>query len=110
MSGKIKKNDINEIKSLAKPPEGVIACLSAVAVLLGEKDADDWKTCQKMLADKEFIQKCDDFDVSSVTGDTMQKLAKYTSREDFTVEIMKKKSPACVGLLSWVLAAKGSAE
>jgi len=104
MLSTITKGDITELKSLAKPPEKVLATLGAVATLFGK--ADDWKSCQKMIADSKFLENVLNFDVNSVTSDTANKLTKYTSREDFTVENVKKSSKACAGMCMWVLAIK----
>eukprot|EP00746_Dinoflagellata_sp_MGD_P021049 gnl/MRDRNA2_/MRDRNA2_14907_c0_seq1.p1 gnl/MRDRNA2_/MRDRNA2_14907_c0~~gnl/MRDRNA2_/MRDRNA2_14907_c0_seq1.p1 ORF type:complete len:210 (+),score=66.11 gnl/MRDRNA2_/MRDRNA2_14907_c0_seq1:77-706(+) len=108
--GKLKKKDITELKSLGKPPPAMGACFAAVAVLFGEKDPDDWKTIQKMLSVTTFLQKCLDFDITSVTEATVKKLDKYTSREDFNTEAMAKTSKAAPGFCAWVLAIKAFAE
>lgn len=106
----IKPGDVTELRSMFSPPELVLGTLSAVALLLGQANHDSWKGVQKMLADRQFLTKLSNFDPTSVKGDTLQKLKKYTSLEDFKPEIVGKKSRPCKGVCMWVLAVKSFAE
>lgn len=107
---KIKKKDITEIKSLGKPPQGVLMCLAAVATLMGVKKPDEWINIQKMIADSAFLQKLIDFDKDSVKGGALTEVKKYTDNEAFTPDAMAKSSKACKGICQWVLAIIAYAE
>ena len=107
---KITKNHITEIKSLGKPPEAVITCLGAVAVLLGSTDPGNWTAIQKMISVNTFLKQCQEFDINTVTGETAKKLEPFTSKEDFNKEEMTKKSKSLVPFVGWVLAIKAFAD
>jgi len=111
MVSKIPKKHLHEVKCFATPPPLVQKTLSAAGLLLGAPNHDNWKGIQKMISnEKQFLNQILEFDPSSVTGDTVQKLNQYTSDEAFTPEVVKKCSTACVGIMMWVLAVKAFAE
>ena len=55
------KYALDEIKCLAKPPEGVKDVVVAVALIMGAT-ATEWKDCQKLMADKKLLSKMQDVD------------------------------------------------
>ena len=49
----VNKNDLHELRSLAKPPEGVAEAAAAALLLLGHEDTS-WMAAQKALAAREL--------------------------------------------------------
>merc|ERR1712048_31819 len=49
----LNKSDITEVKSMAKPPPGVVLVLEAVMILLNEDK--DWSNAKKVMAGNGFL-------------------------------------------------------
>lgn len=99
----IKKQQLNEVRSLANPPTGVKLALEAVCTLLGHK-VDSWKTIQGLV-------RRDDFIASIVGYNNQQQMTKthrvkmqneFLSKADFTYERVNHASKACGPLVQWV--------
>merc|ERR1712130_235739 len=98
----LNKNDITEIKSMAKPPAGVVMVLEAVMILLNEKTS--WDNAKKVMTGKNFLKNLVEFDKDNIPPKKVQQLKKkYTSDEEqFSVERMQKVSVAATALCKWV--------
>ncbi|KAI4149876.1 MAG: hypothetical protein L6R39_002408 [Caloplaca ligustica] len=99
----IKRQQLNEVRSLANPPAGVKLALEAVCTLLGHKP-DSWKTIQG-------IVRRDDFIASIVGYDNERQMTKslrlrmqndFLSKDEFTYERVNRASKACGPLVQWV--------
>jgi dynein heavy chain, axonemal len=76
--------------------------MGAVMTYLGE--ATDWASIKKTLMDSGFQKRIIDLDKEGLKKATMDKIATYTSKEDFTVANMTKKSVMAGVLTGWVRA------
>ncbi|KAL8700215.1 MAG: hypothetical protein Q9224_001067, partial [Gallowayella concinna] len=99
----IKKQHLNEVRSLPNPPTGVKLALEAVCTLLGHK-VDSWKTIQGLV-------RRDDFIASIVGYDNEQQMTRthrlkmqndFLSKDEFTYERVNRASKACGPLVQWV--------
>ena len=76
--------------------------MAAVATLFGE--VTDWANCKKLMSDKNaFINRIRDYDQDNVSAALMKKVRKYTSKEQFRLEHIIKKSMAAADIAHWVL-------
>jgi len=102
----LKVSDVQELKSLAKPPLGVAEVVAAVALLAGMvEEKPDWKCCQALMGNpREFVQRVEtlDKDASPPEG-ALSEVREMAAREDFTVECMKKKSAAAACMVGKVM-------
>jgi hypothetical protein len=96
----IKRASIVELSAMVHPPKGVDDVTKVVGMLLGNKKTD-WKASKVMLKDRMFVQKLRDFDVASVSKETLKKVRKELKKERMTVDAMKMKSLAAADLLQW---------
>eukprot|EP00698_Gefionella_okellyi_P019150 TRINITY_DN5834_c0_g2_i1.p1 TRINITY_DN5834_c0_g2~~TRINITY_DN5834_c0_g2_i1.p1 ORF type:complete len:4046 (-),score=1123.04 TRINITY_DN5834_c0_g2_i1:354-12491(-) len=113
------KNDISEVKSMKKPPQGVKLVMEAVCVMTGvepvkksEKSAtgltvklDYWEAAQKfLLNDPKFLQNLLTFDKDSITEDTVERIKTYITDPLFNPDQIARASKAAKGLSVWVRA------
>jgi hypothetical protein len=98
------KYALDELKSLAKPPEAVKDCVTAVAIILGRPNKDWAEIVKKTLADKKLLQALQDVDgIAEIKPKQLKKLKKIVEAEGFTKEEMEKKSKAVAALAQWVI-------
>jgi hypothetical protein len=98
------KYALDELKALAKPPEAIKDCCTAVAIILGRPSKDWTEIMKKTLADKKLLQALQDVDgIDEIKPKQLKKLAKIVEAEGFTVEEMEKKSKAVGALTAWVI-------
>eukprot|EP01117_Protostelium_nocturnum_P006264 TRINITY_DN2259_c0_g1_i6.p1 TRINITY_DN2259_c0_g1~~TRINITY_DN2259_c0_g1_i6.p1 ORF type:complete len:4259 (-),score=1954.67 TRINITY_DN2259_c0_g1_i6:110-12886(-) len=102
--GGIKRQHLDEIKTLAKPPAPVQLAMEAVCFLLSGKK-QDWNSIRKFIVDQSFIPSIVNFDSKQIT-DKMRKFIDTTYMEDpkFTFETVNRASKACGPLVKWVSA------
>jgi len=100
------KEDITEVKSMAKPPALVMdACLMVVCLRpTGVKLDETWGDAKKMLADTSLLDKLKRYPKDAITEKMMKSVRKYFKNPKMTVENMKNVSKAGTGLLVWVTA------
>jgi dynein heavy chain len=111
----LSKADITEVKNFKKPPGGVIITMEAVCIMLEKKPNkianpngkgkvnDYWTVAKKeLLGDPKFLQILLAFDKDNIDAAIVEKVKKYTERDDFTPEIVKKASIAASGLCKWI--------
>ena len=101
--GKIDKNSITELKSLAKPPEGVAQLLGVVMILCGEDPKKtEWKDVGRFLSNPSaFLEKCENLDPSEEQINAAR-AAKEKMGDMFSADEMKRKSKACECLVLWL--------
>eukprot|EP00698_Gefionella_okellyi_P007648 TRINITY_DN186_c0_g2_i1.p1 TRINITY_DN186_c0_g2~~TRINITY_DN186_c0_g2_i1.p1 ORF type:complete len:2597 (+),score=793.21 TRINITY_DN186_c0_g2_i1:164-7954(+) len=98
----LNKGDITEVKSFTKPPELVMTVMEAVCLLKGVKPT--WEESKKLLGDAKFLESLETYDKDNIPAKMLQKVRTYTSRENFTPEVVAKVSLAAKSLCMWVRA------
>ena len=99
---KLEKKDITEIKHFSTPPPLVVTVLSAVMLLFGKKG--DWKTAKLKIGESDFLKQVKTYNKDNVSKSVLTKLKKFTARDDFNYESVKKVSTAASALCVWVCA------
>eukprot|EP00898_Chlorokybus_atmophyticus_P006649 jgi/Chlat1/6986/Chrsp56S00523 len=99
----LKKDEITEIRSFAKPHANVQKVCECVVILRGIKDVS-WKGAKTMMADPRFLSTLTDFDKDSITDKQIRALKEYLKDPKFTPEEVMNISSAGAGLLRWVMA------
>jgi len=101
----LKKEAIQELKSLPKPPIECVDVCAAVAFLLkGEKKRLDWKAAQKMLASPaQFLDEIKSFNADDIPEASLASVAPVLALPFFNYETMVKKSSAAAYLTNWVV-------
>ena len=100
----IKKQHLQEVRSMANPPEAVKLAMESVCTILGHK-IDSWRTVQGIIRRDDFIQRIVNFDTNHMTKhlrDTMKK--DFLSRPSYNFETVQRASKACGPLAKWVIA------
>jgi len=99
----LSKSAIVELKSLAKPPQGVVDVCSACCLLIGaHEQAPDWKACKVMLADVTFLDQLMRFDPHAVSEETIDEVEAVMLQKFPDVAAMRQKSLAAGSLAQWV--------
>ena len=93
---------INEIKAYTSPPKDVQRVMAAVMTFL--KEGVEWPNIKKTMGDQGFLKRILTFDPKQVSAETIKRISNYTSKDDFTIEAMTKKSVVCGILCGWVKA------
>nr|CCA18662.1 hypothetical protein ALNC14_048050 [Albugo laibachii Nc14] len=96
----LSKNDITEVKSFAKPPEAVETVMSAVCILLNEKQT--WESAKKVLSEGGFLDRLKSFDKDNIPPAALKKLSKHAADPVMAVENVSKVSKAATSLCMWV--------
>ena len=101
----IRKQHLQEVRTMANPPEAVKIAMESVCTLLGHK-IDSWRTVQGIIRRDDFIQRIVNFDTTTQMTkslrDTMKK--EYVSRPSYNFENTNRASKACGPLVKWALA------
>lgn len=101
----IKKQQLQEVRSMANPPEGVKLAMESVCSVLGHK-VDSWRTVQGIIRRDDFIQRIVNFDTNAQMTKPLRDMLKkeYVSKPQFTFDTINRASKACGPLCKWVLA------
>ncbi|CAM6084343.1 unnamed protein product [Calypogeia fissa] len=99
----LKKEEITEIRSFAKPNIYVQKVCECVVVLRGIKDVS-WKGAKTMMADNQFLKTLVEFEKDSITEKQMRVLREYFRDPNMSFENLQTISTAGAGLLRWVIA------
>lgn len=100
----IKRQHLQEVRSMANPPEAVKLAMESVCTILGHK-IDSWRTVQGIIRRDDFIQRIVNFDTNQMTKlirETMKK--DFLSRPSYNFETVQRASKACGPLVKWVIA------
>ena len=115
----LKKEHIDEVKSMGKPPAGVVLTMEATCILFKiapKKINDPDKVGQKindymgpakseLLSDpKLMLKKLVEFDKDGIEDKTIKQLTPYMNNENFTVDKVEKASVACRAICMWARA------
>jgi dynein axonemal heavy chain len=113
----LKKNDIDEVRSMKKPPSGVRLTMEAACIMLGirpvkkadpnnvgKKIEDYWDAAQKEVLSnpKALLETLKGYDKDNIEEKIIKKITPYISREDFQVKAIEKASKACTAIAMWV--------
>jgi len=103
----LSKGDIQEIKSLAKPPRGVQLTMEVICILLQvppnilrDGSTDYWGPSKGLLADLGFFDRVQAL-VDYVPLSALDAAAPYMSLEEFKPEAIKQVAVSCEGLCIW---------
>ncbi|KAH9046427.1 dynein heavy chain protein 1 [Lactarius hengduanensis] len=101
----IKKQHLQEVRSMANPPEAVKSAMESVCTILGHK-IDGWRTVQGIIRRDDFIQRIVNFDTTTQMTKPLRDLMKrdFLSRPSYNFENVQRASKACGPLVKWVLA------
>src|SRR5690606_35492422 len=100
----IKKQHLDEIRTLGKPPAIIQSTMEAVCMLLSGKKMD-WTAIRKMMVDASFIPSIVKFDSKSITAKTRKEIeTTYLTDPKFNFENVNRASKACGPLVKWVSA------
>ncbi len=100
----IKKNHLQEVRTMANPPEAVKLAMESVCTLLGHR-IDSWKSIQTILRGEGFIRSILDYDTSKLTKQMRDFMKKeYLARPTFNFDAVNRASKACGPLVKWVIA------
>ena len=112
----LKQKDIQELKTMKKPADGVKLTMEAVCVLLqvkpnkiknlkGRLVNDYWSSSKKILSDIKFLAKLKQFDKDNIDEKVAKIIRdKYITNSKFKPEIIQQVSKACSGLCKWIIA------
>eukprot|EP00210_Caulerpa_lentillifera_P005286 g5050.t1 len=84
----LKKDDITEIRSFAKPHILVQKVCEAVVILRGLKDVS-WSGAKTMMADSQFLKTLLEFDKDGLTEKQVKKVKEYMKDPKFNVSLLK---------------------
>ncbi|KAG1841306.1 dynein heavy chain and region D6 of dynein motor-domain-containing protein [Suillus subalutaceus] len=100
----IKRQHLQEVRTMANPPEAVKLAMESVCTLLGHK-IDSWRTVQGIIRRDDFIQRIVNFDTNSQMTKPLRELMKrdFLSRPSFNFETVQRASKACGPLVKWIL-------
>ncbi|KAI9333781.1 dynein heavy chain and region D6 of dynein motor-domain-containing protein [Zopfochytrium polystomum] len=114
----LKKNDIDLVKSMKNPPDGVKLVMEAVCVMKdikpekvpdpsgsGRMVFDYWKSSLKMLGDPKFLDSLKTFDKDDIPAHVIKKIrTTYMPNPEFKPEKVRNASSAAEGLCNWIIA------
>ncbi|KAI9513146.1 dynein heavy chain protein 1 [Russula earlei] len=101
----IKRQHLQEVRTMANPPEAVKLTMESVCTVLGHK-IDTWRNVQGIIRRDDFIQRIVNFDTTTQMTKPLRDQMKrdYLSRTSYNFETVQRASKACGPLVKWVLA------
>jgi len=97
----ITRNNLQELKTLAKPPQLVKDVLEAVALLLGQPETR-WDKLKRLIASPSFLERVQKLSLhESVSRERFKKLRERLQRDDFDEEVVKTVCVPVVPLAMW---------
>ncbi|KAI0639011.1 dynein heavy chain [Trametes polyzona] len=101
----IKRQHLQEVRTMANPPEAVKLAMESVCTLLGHK-IDSWRTVQGIIRRDDFIQRIVNFDTTNQMTKQLRDIMKrdFLSRPSYNFETVQRASKACGPLVKWVIA------
>lgn len=115
----LKKSDIDEVKSLGRPPVNVVRTLTACCIMFdikpdmvadpdnpGKKMKDYFKAAQKnLLANaNKLLDDMSNFDKDNIPAHIISQIEPFYNDPNFTPEIIEKASKACKAMCMWARA------
>lgn len=114
--GTLSKANIQEVKSMAKPPEGVVLVCRALCCCFGipprrtcssdgSKLDDYWVPAKALMANPEaFLNRLCNYNKDNIPAGIIQKLSALEANPAFEPDAIRKASAAASGLCRWVRA------
>lgn len=101
----IKRPHLQEVRTMANPPEAVKLAMESVCTLLGHK-LDGWRSVQLIIRRDDFIQRIVNFDTAAqMTKQLRENMKKdFLSRPSYNFETVQRASKACGPLVKWAIA------
>ncbi|KAI0793334.1 dynein heavy chain [Abortiporus biennis] len=101
----IKRQHLQEVRTMANPPEAVKLAMESVCTILGHK-IDSWRTVQGIIRRDDFIQRIVNFDTANQMTKQLRELMKrdFLSRPSYNFETVQRASRACGPLVKWAIA------
>eukprot|EP01083_Nonionella_stella_P070426 188407_1 len=98
----ISKAELNEIRSLKKPPAVVELVMTAVAIILKEEKPKNWREIQKnLLNDTKFVRNVLQFDTMRFGKKARKQCTQVMEHKDFNEERANKASKVAGPLVKW---------
>ena len=96
----VRRSDLEELKSMTKPPPKAAKVLEALCVLLGVGGAaPTWADASTLLLGVAFPRALSEFDKDSVSAAALSSLTTYVDDPEFTPEAVGKASSSSVAAL-----------
>ncbi|CAM9428194.1 unnamed protein product, partial [Choristocarpus tenellus] len=96
----IKKPQLDEIRTLTRPPKAVQTVLEAVAIMLGHQEPE-WS--DKVISKADFIATVVNFDTESLTSSIIRTVEEvFKVAGDLNLDSVMRASKACGPLYQWV--------
>ncbi|KNC98573.1 uncharacterized protein SPPG_06258 [Spizellomyces punctatus DAOM BR117] len=100
----IKKQHLQEVRTMSNPPEAVKMAMESVCMLLGHK-ADSWKTVQSIIRKDDFIPSIVNYDTDKMSAKVREDVvSSYLANPKYNFETVNRASQACGPLVQWVIA------
>ncbi|KAF8640937.1 hypothetical protein AX17_000584 [Amanita inopinata Kibby_2008] len=101
----IKRQHLQEVRTMANPPEAVKLAMESVCTILGHK-FDGWRAVQGIIRRDDFIQRIVNFDTAAQMTKHLRETMKkdFLSRPSYNFETVQRASKACGPLVKWVIA------
>lgn len=113
----LSKQDVIEVRSMQRPPDGVKLVMETVCILKGikpkkidgdkpgKKIDDYWEPGRALLADPaKFVDSLINFDKENIQESVIQKLKPYIDNPDFEVSVIARVSKAATSICAWARA------
>ena len=113
----VKKQDLDLIKSMQRPPMPIRLALEGVAIIYGEKPVpvqdpndrtivtlDYFLAGKKMMNNPKFLKNLSKFDKNNMTQEIIDQLAPYMENPIFQPSVVRNASSAAEGLCKWIRA------
>ena len=111
------KNDIIEVRSMQRPPDGVKLVIEAICIMKqikpkkidgdkpGEKVDDYWEPGKALLTEpQKFLDSLMNFDKDGIQETIIQKIKPYIDSPEFQVSVISRVSKAATSMCQWVRA------
>ena len=101
----IKRQHLQEVRTMANPPEAVKLAMESVCTILGHR-IDSWRAVQVIIRRDDFIQRIVNFDTTTQMTRSLRDTMKrdFLSRPSYNFEMVQRASRACGPLVKWALA------
>ena len=101
----IKKQHLQEVRTMANPPEAVKLAMESICTMLGHK-IDGWRTVRGIIQRDDFIPRIVNFDTANQLTKPLRDLMRkdFLSRPSYNFETVQRASKACGPLVKWAIA------
>lgn len=100
----IKRQHLQELRTMQSPPEAVKLTMESVCILLGHK-IESWRTVQSVSRKDDFIANITNYNTVNLSPKIRDEIeTSYMNHPSFNFETVNRASKACGPLLQWVVA------